>query len=369
MNLSPLFRPVSFSLENPFGLNDFLGQSVSVATHEKDYAPQQLESADIIVAGLPAFDGHPQFTEVLKTIRTHLYALRSLSLSIVDLGDFSIPKEHPDYVAGIQLFVETVASWKARILLLSEDTLPSAILQALAKQKTLNITCLNNHFRSLEKLQEMMQQGLSVGNFALLGYQNYLVDAFSEAELDRLSIEPVRLSAVSHSPDTLEPYLYDADWAHLSVNVVKSSDAPATLRPSPNGLSGTEFCQTAYFAGLGGRTQWLSISDINPEKDYDETAHLAAQAFWLFLDGIVKHIDEHPFGNNKHIQRFIVINEVYKRHFVFYKSMLSGRWWLEVPTKDKTTVIATSYRDYKMAGQQDIPERWWRFFKRNSSEL
>jgi formiminoglutamase len=56
---------------------------------------------------------------------------------------------------------------------------------------------------------------------------------------------------------------------------------------------------------------------------------------------------------------------------VFYKSPLSGRWWIEVPVKDnpglsseRHTLIPCSYSDYLEAMKNEIPERWWKAMKK-----
>jgi len=51
---------------------------------------------------------------------------------------------------------------------------------------------------------------------------------------------------------------------------------------------------------------------------------------------------------------------------VFYKSMLSDSWWMEVPTSNLELfpigkiIVACSYNDYVSASKQELPERWIR---------
>ena len=57
---------------------------------------------------------------------------------------------------------------------------------------------------------------------------------------------------------------------------------------------------------------------------------------------------------------------------VFYKSLKSDRWWMEVPCEDESrrerymahTLIPCSYADYEQAMQNDIPALWWHYYNR-----
>ena len=57
---------------------------------------------------------------------------------------------------------------------------------------------------------------------------------------------------------------------------------------------------------------------------------------------------------------------------VFYKSLKSDRWWMEVPCADterrerylQHTLIPCSYADYEHAMHNEIPPLWWHYYNR-----
>ena len=50
----------------------------------------------------------------------------------------------------------------------------------------------------------------------------------------------------------------------------------------------------------------------------------------------------------------------------FYKSLVTGRWWMEIPEM-KTggqVMVSCSQEEYQQACNHDIPEMWWKAFQR-----
>jgi hypothetical protein len=50
----------------------------------------------------------------------------------------------------------------------------------------------------------------------------------------------------------------------------------------------------------------------------------------------------------------------------FYKSLVTDRWWMEVPDLKNgiPIMIACSVEEYQQACNHDIPELWWKAFQR-----
>jgi formiminoglutamase len=58
-------------------------------------------------------------------------------------------------------------------------------------------------------------------------------------------------------------------------------------------------------------------------------------------------------------------------HLIFYKSVKTDRWWMEVPVPPefankyrKHHLIPCNYDDYKVATEDDLPDRWWKAYKK-----
>jgi hypothetical protein len=58
---------------------------------------------------------------------------------------------------------------------------------------------------------------------------------------------------------------------------------------------------------------------------------------------------------------------------VFFKSNLTERWWIEIPSENnasnklkKNTLLPCSHDDYLLACNQELPERWLKTQRKNS---
>jgi hypothetical protein len=113
---------------------------------------------------------------------------------------------------------------------------------------------------------------------------------------------------------------------------------------------------------------------MNPPRDSnDQTAHLAAQSIWYFLEGLSHRIRENPLDTPEHIKKFIVNLNAAGHDIIFHKSTLSERWWMEIPVKNPVSgynfFVSCSYEDYQQACNEELPDRWWRFLHRLGNEI
>jgi formiminoglutamase len=56
---------------------------------------------------------------------------------------------------------------------------------------------------------------------------------------------------------------------------------------------------------------------------------------------------------------------------VFLRSKITGRWWIDLSfgrndrkKYEKHHYVPCSKRDYELALQDDIPDRWWQFYQK-----
>jgi formiminoglutamase len=201
-------------------------------------------------------------------------------------------------------------------------------------------------------------------NFTNIGYQSYFQSKESLQILDSLFFEYHRLGNVRNNIHLFEPTLRDADYMCLSMNAIKQSDSPSSLNPSPNGLSGDEACQISRYAGLCDKLSAFGIFDLSDE--HEQSAHLAAQIMWYFIEGVSMRKNEFPGSNNPNIKKFIVnLNE--EHQLIFYKSSKTDRWWVEVPymkIKERNMIVSCTYDDYLQACNHEIPDKWWKTYQK-----
>lgn len=214
----------------------------------------------------------------------------------------------------------------------------------------------------------MLDKKKHLGNFTNFGHQSYFLDQIDLKLINKLSFKTIRLGEIKPTIHLTEPVLRDADIVSIDMSSVKQSDAPGHAYPSPNGFTGDEICQIAKYAGLSDRVGTFGIYEINPSFDINsQTTHLAAQMIWIFIESVTQRFNENPKINSKNIKKFIIhVNEV-NREVVFYKSVKSGRWWIEVYVfsgdKEYSKIIACAEEDYNMACKNELPDRWLKAFQ------
>ena len=214
---------------------------------------------------------------------------------------------------------------------------------------------------------------LKLPHICNIGYQSYYV---SQQELDYFSdmcFEAYRLGEVREGNlRGSEPVIRDSDLLFISLNAVKHSDAPAASNTSPNGFSGDEICQIAYFAGLSHRCRSLGIFDMLPQYDVrDITAKLAAQMAWYFMEGVKKRNPDNPENEVHNFKKYLIYFDQLHHNLCFYKNMQTERWWMEVPSafdEQDSVFISCTQEDYVKAAEQEIPDRWWKTYQRINSD-
>lgn len=206
-------------------------------------------------------------------------------------------------------------------------------------------------------------------NYTNLGHQGYFVPQKNLDLLNKLFYESLRIGHIRNDFSELEPILRDTDIVSVDISSVKQSEAPAHAFPTPNGFYSEEICQLARYAGISDKVSSFGIFEINPNYDINHlTSHLASQIIWLFIDGFCNRYKEKPGTKNNKIKKFIVDLDKLDKNIVFYKSVVSNRWWMEIPVikgkKEDIKIISCSEKDYKMACNNELPTKWINAFQR-----
>jgi arginase family enzyme len=212
-----------------------------------------------------------------------------------------------------------------------------------------------------------VSKGKKLFGCTAMAHQQYLINKKQQDELEERSFDAIRLGTLRSNLAVAEPFLRDAHLVSLDISAVKQSEAPATRYPSPNGLLAEEACQLARYAGLSERVSCFGLFEVNPKYDtHDQTAHLAAQAVWYFMEGFTQRKREIPSQTNTDFKVFMVNHHDMEHALTFYKSQVTGRWWMEVPVikTGKQMIVSCSGEEYQQACNHDIPELWWKAFQK-----
>ncbi len=203
-------------------------------------------------------------------------------------------------------------------------------------------------------------------NFSNIGYQSYF-NAQEEVDLmERLFFDAFRLGEIANDLSLAEPVLRNAHMVSLDARAIKASEISFSSNFSPNGFTGREICAIARYAGISDK---ISVFGIYEMENNVQSQQLIAQIIWYFVEGVNYRILESPYSKTDDFTKYMVPSEA--EDLIFYKSLLTQRWWVEVPsiftshTKANTpALLPCTEQDYLDACNQNIPERWFKAYKK-----
>lgn len=206
----------------------------------------------------------------------------------------------------------------------------------------------------------------NLSNFSNIGYQSYF-NAPEEIDLmDRLFFDAYRLGEITNNISLAEPVLRMAHLVSLDARAIRASEMGQSEHFSPNGFTGREICAIARYAGISDKVALFGIYEM---ENNSLSFQLTAQIIWYFIEGLNFRINEEPSSKNDDFTKFTVPTDT--EELVFYKSHVTDRWWVEVPTilprhtkNNSTALLPCTEQDYFDACNQIIPERWFKAYKK-----
>lgn len=381
MNLNDYFDPVSiekpsFNILKP---NTEFGRNITV--HTPDGPIENIEGFHLAILGIPEDRNSPNkgCSKAPDKIRQQLYQLYKFSKSnqIIDLGNLKQGQKPEDTYSGLRdVLIELLSNNIVPIIIGGSQDITYGVILAYEKlNKVINFVTIDSKldlksnskdFNSQTYLRKIFNEKIkSIFNYINIGQQIYFTDLDDIELLKNLYFETYRLGEVRGNLKEMEPVFRDADLVSLDFNAVKQSDAPGHFHPSPNGFYGEEICQLVKYCGMSDVLSVFVISEVNPAFDINnQSSHLAAQSIWYFIEGFSQRKVEKPDDSDK-FTKFIVRLDSIDHDLIFYKSEQTDRWWIEIPSlKKKSYLISCSYEDYLLAGNQEIPDRWWKAYQK-----
>jgi len=379
MDLNEYFEPVALDEpEDSFRFSDAMfGRNISI--HTPNGAIDEISNYQIAILGVPEDrnSGNTGTSAAPDRIRSKLYELFRINekLRIIDLGNLKKSSRVNDTYFGLRdVMMELLNNQVTVIVLGGSQDITHGIFMAYEQVKeAVNVVIIDSRFdisegplQSISWISHMLK-GRKLLGCTILGHQQYLVNKKDQEELERRNCEIIRLGSLRSNMSSAEPFLRDANLISLDIAAVKQSDAPGTRRPSPNGMLAEEVCQLARYAGMSDQASCFGLFEVNPEYDSnDQTVHLTAQAVWYFIEGFSQRKHEIPSQMSADFKVFLVNHQDMEHALTFYKSLVTGRWWMEIPVMKtgKPVMVACSDGEYQQACNHDIPEMWWKAFQK-----
>ncbi|MCJ7466947.1 MAG: formimidoylglutamase, partial [Maribacter sp.] len=358
-----------------------LGKNIHIHT-ERDGLPV-LAIASMAIVGVKesrnAFEKKPEQLDV-SAIRLQLYRLMvgNWNTTVVDLGDI----EEGERVEDTYFVVKEIVAG-----LLEENIVP--IIIGATQDITypayrafdgivdmINLVSIDCRFDfgmddELISSNSYMSKIITdkpnnLFNFSNMGYQSYF-NAQEEIDLmDRLFFDAYRLGDITSDLILAEPILRNAHLVSLDARAIRASEIGLSDNFSPNGFTGREICTIARYAGISDNVRVFGIYEM---ENTGQSCQLMAQIIWYFIEGFNYRISETPNDNSNDFTKYIVPTDT--EQLVYYKSLLTERWWVEVPsiltshTKGKSkALLPCTEKDYLDACDQTIPDRWFKAYKK-----
>jgi arginase family enzyme len=217
----------------------------------------------------------------------------------------------------------------------------------------------------------IVEEPYNLFNYSTIGYQTYFNSQEEIDLMEKLFFEAYRLGEISGDINKVEPLLRDAHIVSIDLKAVRAAEVSDNQKYSPNGFSGKEICAISRYAGISNKVSSFGIYEYHNSKNDSATSMLLAQMIWYFIEGVNCRVDDNDFTNEKQYQKYNVLVE--NDELIFYKSLKTGRWWIEIPflpdvnnKLKKHTLLPCMHSDYVLATQGEIPERWYKAYRKNS---
>ena len=386
MDLSLYFDPVtvtSLHIPDAESLTDRLLYRVMMYNPE---ASVNISEADIAIVGVPEVRNawrNPSCSLAPDEIRRQFYQLYAWrkDVRIIDLGNLRLGNSIEDtYRAVSEVIAFLVENNVVPIILGGSNDLAFANYRAYEMmERVANVVAIDSRFdlgnenkpiRSDAYVNKMvLQQPNFLLNYANIGFQSYMNSPESVNMMESLFFETYRVGVMRRNLEEVEPIVRNADMVSLDISAVRRPDAPGCPHNSSNGFYGEEICQIAKFVGLSDKLTSFGIYEYDPTLDFNnQTSQLIAHILWYFVEGFIFRQSEGQFKNKNDYRQFNISVTGALDELVFFNSRKSGRWWVIVPIyqKDKDQVqhyyLPCSQRDYQLACEDKISDRWWRTY-------
>ena len=359
-------------------VNDLSSQHLGskVVFHTKNDFPD-IKKIKIAIVGVleNRGDASANFEVNLDFIRKELYSLYpgNWNATIADFGDLLPGDSKEDtYFALQKIGSFLIKNGIVPIIIGGSQDLTYPLYRAYDNlDQMVNLVSVDSKFDFGRENQEISvksylsqiiaEEPNNLFNFSNIGFQTYYNSQEEIDLIDKLYFEAIRLGQVSNDSSIVEPIFRDADLISLDLNSVMSSYSANFVNFEPNGFSGKEICAISRYAGISDKVSCLGI--FNHKNSIQESV-LVAQIIWYFIEGFHLRTNDYPYTvKDNYIKYIVTLDE----DLIFYKSNISERWWIEIAfshnnsnKKEFKSLFPCDYKDYLMACEGEIPERWWK---------
>ncbi len=376
MSLSSILdflQPVNLAiLSNDEGYRDTqLGRHIKV----NEQGLPDITDVDIVIIGAGETRGAGYALNehaAADAVRSALYSLYywHSQVTIADLGNVKLGQSIQDSYAALRTVISELILQNKKVIIIggshdltlpqyhaytSIPTLVNAVVADAKIDLDLEARLPADHF--LEELFTGLPNHLN--HYAHIGFQSYFMHPHMLETIDKLRFDCFRLGVVREDIEEMEPVIRDSHMMSFDISAIQNAQAPANII-TPNGLNGEEACVLMQYAGMSWKTSTIGLYGYQAELDRNNmTATQIAQMIWYIIDGVQKGKKEAVLSDVDRFKEFHIAFSDIETNFLQSKS--TGRWWMQMHNNDWAPC---SYKDYLVASNNEIPERWLRALER-----
>jgi hypothetical protein len=345
-------------VENSIAMYDNWFKASSVFTesnedkHTIGFQIQKDHESDISIGTTVALLGYD--SEIADAVRRDLYqcSYNFDKLQLMDLGN--LRKKDLDFT--VQILSELNKAGLNIIVLGPDNTFLSASCNAVSSPHYVGYVEKAGSMLFDPANKKQIFENELVKKTKLIAYQSHLFHKkFLE---DKKLSQSLSLGDLRNNMRDAEPVLRDIDQLNFMLESIRYSELPGIKNTSPSGLTSEEACQLMRYLGLNPKRNQLCLFGYDPKYDFhNQGVKMVSQLIWYYLEGLDQKKLDKPDLKENMIQYLVELSD-YNMSLAFWKSDYSGRWWVEIPEEDETTLLLPcSYLDYKLACNNEMPKR------------
>lgn len=335
-----------------------------------------ISEADLVIVGCGEMRGMGmQYTNTSapNKVRTQFYKLYywHSEVTIADLGNIKTGASLADSYAAVKMVVSELIQMGKKVLILggSHDiTTPQyqaygsldKIIDAVSVDARINLD-----MDSLEPADQFLVDMFTgipnhLKHYTHIAFQSYYMHPHMLETINKLGFDFYRVGRVKEAIEEMEPAIRNSELFSFDIEAIQYAHAPAN-RVTPNGLNGEEACTLMQYAGMSSICNSIGLYGYDVAKDmHDMTAIQQAHMIWYVIDGIHRGKQEASLENRNEFNEFTMAFA--EAPTAFLQSKRTGRWWMQL---HDGKFVACSHKDYIVACNNDIPERWLRAVERS----
>jgi formiminoglutamase len=312
----------------------------------------------------------------LNEIRKQFYKLHVLdwNFSLIDIGNIHSGETLHDSLIALEVVLKELKNLEVKVIVFGGSNLINhTVYQVLNDEKFLHFTQISpfiglddfNHKLTSSNFltQILLEQPCKLIQYTSIANQNFLNPQIYKDVLGALNFESMRLGELNESISEIEPLIRTSDFINFDLNVMEYRGEVFQNNPQPNGISAYQACTILRYCGASEYNQFIHFSNYLYESNEKVSSKLIAQLIWHFIDGQQVCLNIKDFLEQKVKYTMLLENE----ELIFYKEKISNRWWMQCNMNEETPqnyLIPCSEKEYQQAVNGEIPEKYWKTFKK-----